>query len=83
MTLKFLGFAGSLRKNSYNRAALRAAQGLTPPEAALEAVSLALGHASVSFTEAQYALSHHWFLQGRASGVQSIAVALLRRFDRQ
>jgi len=55
MTFKFLGFAGSLRKNSYNRAALRAAQGLTPPEAALEAVSLALGHASVSFTEAQYA----------------------------
>ncbi|MBM3538685.1 MAG: NAD(P)H-dependent oxidoreductase [Alphaproteobacteria bacterium] len=41
MTFKFLGFAGSLRKNSYNRAALRAAQGLTPPEAALEIYDLA------------------------------------------
>jgi chromate reductase, NAD(P)H dehydrogenase (quinone) len=29
-TLKILGFAGSLRKNSYNRSALRSAQSLAP-----------------------------------------------------
>lgn len=41
MTLRVLGFAGSLRKNSYNRAALRAAQSLMPAEAALEIYDLA------------------------------------------
>jgi chromate reductase len=35
-TTKILGIAGSLRRASYNRALLRAAQSLTPPEAALE-----------------------------------------------
>ncbi|MGC9966845.1 MAG: NAD(P)H-dependent oxidoreductase [Syntrophobacteraceae bacterium] len=35
-TTKILGIAGSLRQASYNRALLRAAQSLTPPEAALE-----------------------------------------------
>jgi len=34
--IKVLGIAGSLRKASYNRAALRAAQGLMPAGAALE-----------------------------------------------
>jgi chromate reductase len=41
MTLRILGFAGSLRKNSYNRAALRAAQALTPDGATLEIYDLA------------------------------------------
>lgn len=41
MTLRVLGFAGSLRKNSYNRAALRAAQGLMPDGATLEIYDLA------------------------------------------
>lgn len=35
-TLKFLGIAGSIRKGSYNRAALRTAQSLSPQEATLE-----------------------------------------------
>ncbi len=34
--IKILGFAGSLRKASYNRGALRAAQELVPPGATLE-----------------------------------------------
>lgn len=33
--IKILGFAGSLRKNSFNRALLRVAQGLIPQEASL------------------------------------------------
>ena len=41
MTLRILGFAGSLRKNSYNRLALKAAQGLTPEGAALDIYDLA------------------------------------------
>src|SRR5262245_13866381 len=41
MTIKILGFAGSLRKASYNRATLRAAQGLTPEGASLEIYDLA------------------------------------------
>jgi chromate reductase len=41
MTLRVLGFAGSLRKSSYNRAALRAAQSLTPAAATLEIYDLA------------------------------------------
>ena len=36
-----LGFAGSLRKNSYNRAALRAAIELVPDDMTIEAVDLA------------------------------------------
>jgi chromate reductase len=35
-TIRILGLAGSLRKNSYNRSALRAAQELVPEEAVLE-----------------------------------------------
>lgn len=35
--IRILGIAGSLRRNSYNRAALRAAQKLVPEDAALEA----------------------------------------------
>jgi chromate reductase len=35
-TLTFLGIAGSLRKGSYNRSALRAAQSLSPQDATLE-----------------------------------------------
>jgi chromate reductase, NAD(P)H dehydrogenase (quinone) len=38
--LKILGIAGSLRKKSYNRAALRAAQQLTPEGAILETFEL-------------------------------------------
>ena len=34
--VKVLGFAGSLRKGSYNRAALQAAQELLPPGMTLE-----------------------------------------------
>jgi chromate reductase len=34
--LKILGIAGSLRKKSYNRAALRAAQQLTPEGAIID-----------------------------------------------
>ena len=34
--MTFLGIAGSLRKGSYNRSALRAAQSLSPQEATLE-----------------------------------------------
>lgn len=41
MTIRVLGFAGSLRKNSYNRAALRAAQGVMPEGATLEIYDLA------------------------------------------
>jgi chromate reductase, NAD(P)H dehydrogenase (quinone) len=36
MTIKILGIAGSLRKASYNRAALRTAQGLVPANATLD-----------------------------------------------
>ncbi len=39
-TIKILGIAGSLRRASYNRALLRAAQSLTPPEATLEIFEL-------------------------------------------
>jgi chromate reductase len=38
--LHILGFAGSLRKHSYNRAALKIAQGLVPEGAELEIVTL-------------------------------------------
>lgn len=41
MTIKILGFAGSLRKNSYNKFALKAAQGLVPEGATLEIYDLA------------------------------------------
>jgi len=37
---KILGFAGSLRKNSFNRALLRVAQGLVPQGASLEIFDL-------------------------------------------
>ncbi|MEW6167826.1 MAG: NAD(P)H-dependent oxidoreductase [Pseudomonadota bacterium] len=40
-TLSILGIAGSLRKQSYNRAALRAAQSLVPQGAKLEIFDLA------------------------------------------
>jgi chromate reductase len=33
--ISILGFAGSLRRDSYNRALLRAAQEMAPPEAEL------------------------------------------------
>ena len=39
-TLKFLGIAGSLRKDSFNRAALRAAQGLAPDGVEVEIFDL-------------------------------------------
>ena len=39
-TLRILGIAGSLRKGSYNRAALRSAQKLLPQDAALEIFEL-------------------------------------------
>ncbi|WP_447979993.1 NADPH-dependent FMN reductase [Candidatus Nitrospira bockiana] len=39
-TISILGIAGSLRKESYNRAALRAAVGLVPPGSTLEIVEL-------------------------------------------
>lgn len=38
--IKILGFAGSLRKGSYNKALLRAAKDLTPKEAELEIFDL-------------------------------------------
>lgn len=38
--IKILGIAGSLRKNSYNRAALRSAQELVPAGATLEIFTL-------------------------------------------
>jgi chromate reductase, NAD(P)H dehydrogenase (quinone) len=38
--VKILGFAGSLRRASYNRAALRAAQSLVPADATLETIEL-------------------------------------------
>jgi len=38
--VKILGIAGSLRKASYNRAALRAAQQLAPPDAEIEIFEL-------------------------------------------
>ena len=41
MTIKILGFAGSLRKASYNRAALRAAQSVTPEGTTFEIYDLA------------------------------------------
>jgi chromate reductase len=41
MTLRVLGFAGSLRKSSYNRHTLRAAQGLMPEGAVLDIYDLA------------------------------------------
>jgi len=40
-TLNVLGFAGSLRKASYNKAALRAAQELAPPGMTIEIFDLA------------------------------------------
>jgi chromate reductase len=39
-TIRILGVAGSLRRESYNRAALRAAMQLVPRDAALEAFEL-------------------------------------------
>ena len=39
-TIKILGMAGSLRKTSFNRAALKAAQGLVPAAATLEIFDL-------------------------------------------
>ena len=39
-SVRILGIAGSLRKESYNRAALRAAQGLVPADATLDAFEL-------------------------------------------
>src|SRR5512145_595861 len=39
-TLQFLGIAGSLRRGSFNRAALRAAQRLVPAGVALEAFDI-------------------------------------------
>ena len=41
MTIKILGFAGSLRKASYNRAALRVAQSVTPEGTTFEIYDLA------------------------------------------
>ena len=38
--IKILGIAGSLRKASFNRLALKAAQGLVPAGATLEAIDL-------------------------------------------
>ena len=38
--IRILGIAGSLRRNSYNRSALRAAQQLVPPDATLEVFEL-------------------------------------------
>lgn len=40
-TLTFLGIAGSLRKQSFNRAALRAAQQIAPPDTRVEIFELA------------------------------------------
>jgi chromate reductase, NAD(P)H dehydrogenase (quinone) len=40
-TIKIVGFTGSLREQSYNKAALYAAQALLPPGAQLEILSLA------------------------------------------
>nr|HET6902631.1 NAD(P)H-dependent oxidoreductase [Ktedonobacteraceae bacterium] len=39
-TIHILGFAGSLRKQSYNRAALKIAQGLVPEGAEMEIITL-------------------------------------------
>ncbi len=39
-TIRILGLAGSLRRDSYNRAALRAAAGLLPPGASLTILDL-------------------------------------------
>ena len=39
-TIHILGFAGSLRKNSYNRAALKVAQSLVPEGAEMEIITL-------------------------------------------
>ncbi len=39
--IKIVGFTGSLRRNSYNKATLRAAQGLLPAGTSLEIVDLA------------------------------------------
>ncbi len=41
LNVRVLGFAGSLRRDSYNRAALRAAQELLPPGMTLEIFDLA------------------------------------------
>jgi chromate reductase len=41
ISISIFGFAGSLRKGSYNKAILRAAQGLVPEGAALETFDLA------------------------------------------
>jgi chromate reductase, NAD(P)H dehydrogenase (quinone) len=38
--IRILGIAGSMRRNSYNRSALRAAQQLVPPDATLEVFEL-------------------------------------------
>lgn len=40
-TIRIIGFTGSLREESYNKAALRAAQELLPAQAELEILSLA------------------------------------------
>ena len=40
-TIRILGLAGSLRKASYNRAALRAAVALMPPDSALDVFEIA------------------------------------------
>lgn len=41
-TINIIGFTGSLRRNSYNKAALRAAKELLPADAILEIVDIAL-----------------------------------------
>jgi chromate reductase len=38
--LIFLGIAGSLRRGSFNRAALRAARALVPPDVTLETIEI-------------------------------------------
>jgi chromate reductase len=40
MTIKILGIAGSIRKASFNRSALKAAQGLVPPGATLDVADI-------------------------------------------
>ena len=72
--IKILGIAGSLRKQSYNRAALRAAQQLCPGEARIDIFELD-GIPAFSQDEEQNAPQKVADLKGRIRAADAILIA--------